>query len=92
VKLRFSEGVGYMKYDKEKYLDTGYYGFDDDVQNHTEKVVKCNKPHDCVSCGEEIKAGEHALYESGFLYGHRVSAYTCLKCIEEWIDESEDDD
>ena len=46
------------------------------------------KPHICASCQKEIKAGENVLYESGFYGGEPVSAYTCLKCIEEWLEES----
>lgn len=77
-----------MKYDKELYIDSGYYGADEDIENHTEKIVKCRKSHNCVSCQKEIKVGEQALYESGFLYGEPVSAYTCLDCIEKWLEES----
>ena len=78
-----------MKYDKEMYLDSGYYGIDEDIRNHKEKIVKCRKPHECMGgCDKEIAIGEHALYESGFLDGEPVSAYTCLNCIEEWLEES----
>lgn len=77
-----------MKYDKELYIDSGYYGVDEDIEHHTEKIVKCRKKHNCVSCQKEIKTGEQALYESGFLYGEPVSAYTCLECIEKWLEES----
>ncbi len=36
-----------MKYDKELYINSGfYYGdFGDDIENHKEKIVKCRKPH-----------------------------------------------
>jgi hypothetical protein len=39
-------------------------------------------------CGNEIKAGDHALFESGFEDGQPVSCYTCLPCIEAWLEES----
>jgi len=53
-----------------------------------EKIVKCKKPHVCASCGKEIPKGEQAVNESGFLYGEAVSCYTCLECIEQWLEES----
>ena len=77
-----------MKYDKELYLYSGIYGLDEDIRNYQEKIVKCRKPHECVSCQKEIKQGEQALYESGFDDCGAVSAYTCLECIEEWLEES----
>lgn len=78
-----------MKYEKERYLSSGFYEGDEDIQGLTEKVVKCRKPHKCAACQKEILPGEHALFEKGFLDGKPVSCYTCLPCIEEWIMESE---
>lgn len=77
-----------MKYEKELYIDSGFYGLDEDLQNHKEKIVKCRKSHVCASCEKEIITGEQALNESGFSDGEPVSAYTCLECIEEWLEES----
>ncbi len=78
-----------MKYDKELYLDSGIYGFDEEgVINKKEKLVVCRMPHICASCACEIPKGEQALYESGFLDGKPVSCYTCLGCIEEWLEET----
>lgn len=77
-----------MKYPEEMYVDSGFYGLDEDLECHKEKVVKCRKEHECVNCGKVIKAGEHALYESGFYSGEPAYAYTCLSCIEEWLEES----
>lgn len=77
-----------MKYDKELYIDSGIYGLDEDIRNYQEKIVKCRKPHKCVSCEGEIKKGEQALYESGFDDCGAVSAYTCLECVEKWLEES----
>lgn len=77
-----------MKYDKELYIDSGFYGIDEACENMTEKVVRCRKPHVCASCEKEIKVGEHALYEKGFVFGEIATAYTCLPCIEEWLEES----
>lgn len=77
-----------MKYDKELYIDSGFYGLDEVIEHRKEKIVKCRKPHKCVTCEKEIKVGEQALSESGFCDGEPVSCYTCLPCIEEWLEES----
>ena len=77
-----------MKYDKEMYIDSGIYGCDEDIQCHKEKVVKCRKPHICATCEKEIAVGTYALSESGFMDGEAVSSYTCLECVEEWLEES----
>ncbi|PNX48576.1 MAG: hypothetical protein BV457_03435 [Thermoplasmata archaeon M9B1D] len=78
-----------MKYDKEMYLDSGIYGYgDEDISCHKEKIVKCRKTHECCTCNKEIKIGENALHESGFMDGEVVNAYTCIECIEEWLEES----
>ena len=80
-----------MKYKPEDYLDSGFYGsdFGDDIECHKEKIVKCRKPHKCNGgCDTEIKAGEYALLETGFMDGEPVSCYTCLPSIEAWLEES----
>lgn len=79
-----------MKYDKELYLDCGFYDGDMDVniECHKEKIVKCRKEHTCSTCKRTIKVGEQALYENGFMDGKPVSSYTCLECIEKWLEES----
>lgn len=80
-----------MKYKPEDYLGSGFYDGDMDceVQNPKEKIVKCRKPHKCMGgCNSEIKAGDYALYETGFMDGRPVSSYTCLPCIEAWLEES----
>ena len=78
-----------MKYKPEEYLDRGFYAGDEDIENHKERIVKCRKPHKCMcGCEKEIKAGEHALLETGFMDGKPVSCYTRLPCIEAWLEES----
>ena len=78
-----------MKYKPEDYIDCGFYGGEEEIENHKEKVVKCRKPHECMGgCGSEIKAGDYALLETGFMDGEPVSCYTCLPCIEAWLEES----
>ncbi len=79
-----------MKYAEELYTGSGFYGQDreGELKNYKEKVVKCRKPHECMGCDRGIKAGEYAVYESGFLDGKPVTCYTCLECIENWLEES----
>ena len=79
-----------MKYPEEMYLDCGFYDADMDngIECHKEKIVKCRKEHKCSACQNPIFPGEKALYETGFEDGRPVSSYTCLPCIEEWLEES----
>jgi len=78
-----------MKYKPQDYIDSGFYSdMDDDIKDKKEKVVKCRKLHKCSTCESEIAIGEHALREAGFMDGKPVSCYTCLPCIEAWLEES----
>jgi len=79
-----------MKYKIEDYLNSGFYGNDDsEIDNYKEKISRCKKPHKCMGgCDLEIKAGDYALVETGFMEGEPKRVYTCLKCIEKWLDES----
>lgn len=81
-----------MKYKPEYYIGSGFYNGgcgDEDIENYKERLVKCRKPHKCMGgCENEIAAGEHALLETGFMDGEPVSCYTCLPCIEKWLEES----
>ena len=76
-----------MKYKPENYIDSGFYS-DDDIENKKEKVVKCRKQHKCATCEADITIGVHALRETGFTEGKPVSCYTCLPCIDTWLEES----
>lgn len=80
-----------MKYPKEMYLDCGLYDADMDSfgECHSEKIVKCRKSHTCALCKKEIKAGDEALYESEIFEGVGWrGSYTCIPCIESWLEES----
>lgn len=79
-----------MKYPEEMYLDCGFYDgdMDSDIECHKEKIVKCRKEHKCSACQKIILQGEKALCETGFMDGSPVSSYTCLPCIEAWLEES----
>lgn len=82
-----------MKYSEEDYLGCEYYGTSDDegIENYKHKIVKCRKEHECMSgeesCAKTIKAGEYAMRETGFMDGQPMSAYTCIPCMDKWIDE-----
>lgn len=80
-----------MKYKPEEYINCGFYTIEEGFEHHKEKLVKCRKPHECMggmdSCAKTIHPGEMALYESGFSDGEPVSCYTCIPCLDEWLDE-----
>lgn len=80
-----------LKYETDLYIDSGIYGIDreDSYIKESEKLVKCRKPHICVCCQQDIQKGEYAVCETVIFPGEgRKSAYTCTKCIEEWLEES----
>lgn len=83
-----------MKYKPEDYsiADTGFYSLSDEVDNYQEKLVKCRKVHTCMSCANEIPAGKYAIRETGFMDGSPVSAYTCIDCMDKWLDEINGED
>jgi len=79
-----------MKYKPEDYIECDMYGgdFDYEVEHQEIKLVKCRKPHQCTGgCETEIKAGEIARVETGFMDGIPRRCYLCLPCIESWLDE-----
>jgi len=78
-----------MKYKPDDYIDIELYSdTEGEVENYKKKVVKCRKPHKCANCQKEINSRDHALLETGFMDGKPVSCYTCLPCIDVWLDES----
>ena len=80
-----------LKYQKELYVGSGFYGADMDCEytNETEKLVKCRKQHKCVNCQKSINVGDYAVQEKALFPGDGwKSAYTCTACIEEWLEES----
>lgn len=81
-----------MKYAKEVYEQTEFYGADEDMSGHTQKVVKVRKEHKCCNCQKTIEIGEYALMEKCFLDGQPQNAYTCIECCDKWLDEVEIDE
>lgn len=80
-----------QKYTDEQYLEAGesYFEGDDLTRDHSYKIVKTRKVHDCVgvdhSGGQPIPSGSKALLERAVHedYG-RVSCYVCLSCLDDW--------
>lgn len=77
-----------MKYPIKMYSGLEIYGDSDGISCYKEKVVKCKKEHACVICQRTIEKGKFALSESGFCDGEPVSAYTCIECVENVIEEN----
>jgi ferredoxin len=78
--------------DKYSVIDTGFFGLSEDgVEHYSEKVVKCRKSHICSSCNAEISKGHYAIRETGFLDGEPVSNYVCITCLDNWMDEIEEE-
>jgi hypothetical protein len=76
-----------MKYKPEDYIGSGFYSGDENIRNHKEKLVKCRKPHMCVSCRKQIPKGTYILRETCFTDDGPATIYTCTDCIDEWLDE-----
>ena len=80
-----------LKYPKELYVDSGFFGGDMDCEytNETEKLVKCRKTHKCVNCQKIIEIGDYAIRDKAVFpsEGWR-SCYICTNCIEAWLEES----
>ena len=78
-----------MKYDKSAYIGSQIYGWGDgEAKIYSERIVKCRKTHTCYACYKEIEIGEQAICEKGFMDGEPSSSYTCIKCIEDWLEVS----
>lgn len=81
-----------MKYTEEDYLSCEYNGYDGiEMEEYKSKVVKCRKDHECLSgeesCVKIIKAGEYALKETGYIDDRHITCYTCISCVDRWLDE-----
>ena len=79
------------KYTDEQYLNCGFYlpSRDGGEEMYSSKIVRCRKEHTCAFCGKTINAGEKAMYEKALIWDEWGSAYTCLHCLDTWIEDSE---
>jgi len=78
-----------MKYAKEIYEYSEFYGADEDIVNHKQKIVKIRKQQMCCQCEKSVEVGDNALCETGFMDSAPVRAYTCINCCDKWIAEIE---
>lgn len=76
-----------MKYSKEVYEETEFYGANEDIGNYKSKIAKVRKDHKCCQCQKQINKNDNALCETGFLDNEPVSAYTCIECCDNWLDK-----
>lgn len=80
-----------MKYTPQEYVDCGFYSPGENETNYSSKVVKIRKERICAASfgkAHTIAKGDYALREVCILEGDGwQSAWTCLKCLDQWIDE-----
>lgn len=82
-----------LKHTEEEYLNCCFFGYEEDfVINKKDSIVRCRKAHTCSNCRKEIQINEFAYNERGFMDGEPVSCYTCIPCLDAWIDEEEAED
>jgi len=79
-----------VKYKAKEYENCEFYGFNgsEGIASYKSKVVKCKTEHLCSHCNKKIKKGDHALREIGFMDGNPVQSYTCIPCLDAWIEET----
>ena len=76
-----------MKYAPEDYLYSDFYAGDEDTTVIEVKLVKCRKPHQCMGgCQTIIQPGEVALLEKAIMDDSIKSCYTCIPCLDGWLD------
>lgn len=76
-----------QKYSDEQYLDTEMYEDGDaEIRQYKKEIVTTRRKHTCASGQHEIVKGSRAVRESAIAEGARGSAYTCLDCIDKWLE------
>jgi hypothetical protein len=77
-----------LKYSEETYLNCGFWGGDESESNHTQRIVMIRKEHICSGCFKPSGQGAKMLRETAVLQDiGRKSCYTCLVCLNRWIDQ-----
>lgn len=90
-----------MEKNKQKYKDSDYLDavlFEDrdvDIRAQTKRIVTTRVQHRCAfadSLGKDhlIRAGSRAVLESAVVEGKWGTCYSCLPCIDKWLDHLED--
>ena len=88
-----------MKYNKDIYLEWNPFegDRDTDIKVYEWKMVKTRKIHDCclsLLVGDEyheIPSGELAMREHAIVDGEWESTYSCISCMDIWLEELERD-
>lgn len=82
-----------QKYPDEKYLETEFF-LDRDliIKNRQIKLVITRKEHMCAFgyvIGKEhtIPIGKKVYFEKAVVEGEWGSCYSCLECLDTWLDE-----
>lgn len=76
-----------MKYPITTYITCNFWTISEDEINHSAKMVRTRKPQKCMACLKIKLVGSDMLYETCFLDRRRVRCYTCVDCLDKWIDE-----
>jgi hypothetical protein len=82
----------------QKYSDAQYLAaelFDDgdaEIRAYQKKIVTTRKGHRCAAGDvlhepHQIAAQTRAVKESAFVEGEWGTAYSCLTCVDKWLDE-----
>jgi hypothetical protein len=85
-----------MKYSDEEYINADPFPCEDVLYRKT-KMVKTRKRHWCYVAGvlihehnpnpHEIPIGEFAVFETGKVEGEWGKVYSCIKCLDKYLDE-----
>jgi hypothetical protein len=88
-----------MKYKKEVYLKWNPFSDVDrdvDIKVYSWKMVKTRKLHNCClaelignNAYHEIPIGELVMKEHAVVEGEWGSTYSCLNCMDKWLEELE---
>ena len=82
-----------MKRDAKIYTEFDPYADECEVKQLTVKIVKTRKEHQCMGVPgfpetpiHQMGAGSTARYESAIVDGDFGSYYTCIACIDKYLD------
>jgi hypothetical protein len=81
-----------QKYPDSKYLEAELFDDGDaEVRCMTRKIVVTRKEHRCafadaITKPHDIPVGTRAIRESAIVEGAWGSAYSCLTCVDKWLD------
>lgn len=83
-----------LKYPEYMYIDINIFegDFGDGITDFPAKMVKTRKVHKCHfgNTVHEISMGSVCRYDKAIVDGEWVSTYSCVGCMDEWIDGEEE--